>query len=162
MILDQLNHGELYAFGPTWEMALEFLRSIDANHEEGQIELQGEEVFARIMSYDTQEPEISKVETHNVYVDIQMTLRGAEGIDWWLRETLPIKHNYDELRDVSFYDARGIEPTGRADLHENYFAVFFPHDAHRPKQIVGGTSEHIKKVVVKIKKELLLGQELEA
>ena len=162
MIVDQLNQGELYGFGPAWEMALEFLRSIDADHEEGQIQLQGEEIFARIMSYDTQAPEVSKVEAHNVYVDIQMTLRGAEGIDWWLRETLPIKQDYDELRDVLFFDATEIAPRGRADLHAGYFAVFFPHDAHRPKQMVGGQSEHIKKVVVKIKRDLLLGHRLEA
>ena len=40
-------------------------------------------------------------------------------------------------------------------MYPGTFVMFYPHDAHMPGLVFGDKPELIKKVVVKIKKELL-------
>ena len=59
MIIDKLENWEHYHFGPGWKRAFEFLTTLTPDAEEKKYELQGEEIFAQVMSYETKKPEAS-------------------------------------------------------------------------------------------------------
>ena len=61
---------------------------------------------------------------------------------------------YDAEKDVEFY-AQTDNQKIVTHLMPGIFAAFFPQDAHMPGVSVGGSPAFVKKVVVKIKAELL-------
>jgi YhcH/YjgK/YiaL family protein len=118
------------------------------------INLQEDDIFAVIMSYQTCGPEEAMLETHDAYIDIQVSLVNSEAIDWFPRHTLEVKSTYDPIQDRTLYHRPGSAPL-RVNNFPGFFTVLFPDDAHMPKQIVAGESELVKKVVVKVRKNLI-------
>jgi YhcH/YjgK/YiaL family protein len=154
MIIDTLDNWRFYPFGPAWQTAFEFLASLTPGTANGEYPLQDEQIFARVMSYPTQLPETAVLEAHRRYIDIQTTLVGAEGIEWFPAPSLAIKTAYDPANDVVLYHRPGPAPA-RVDVFPGTFVLLFPHDAHMPGLMVGGKAEEIKKVVVKVAVDLL-------
>lgn len=154
MIVDQLANYKAYNPSPAWEKAFAFLSKLDESSPEGAFEIQGKDIFCRVMSYETCVPWECVLESHRRYVDIQAVLDGAESIDWYPTKILTIKDPYDNEKDVEFYN-RMTDSWGRIDLSPGVFAVFFPQDAHMPKLMVGEFSKTIKKAVIKIRADLL-------
>lgn len=156
MIVDRLDNWSARFGGPAWSRAFEFIASLHADSPEGDTPLDGEKMFGRVMAYETRGPNGGILETHRNFIDIQTTLAGAEGIDWFPRETLEVTQPYDPERDVELYKRPDTVPV-RADVYPGYFAVFFPADAHMAQQIVGGKREPIRKAVVKVHVDLVQG-----
>jgi YhcH/YjgK/YiaL family protein len=123
--------------------------SLDENAEVHDVELRGEKMFARVMSYSTKTTDEAKVEAHREYIDIQISLKGAEGIDWYPTSTLDVKEEYNEEKDRTLYHRYEPAPA-HVDNHPGMFAVLYPEDAHMPQLIVDGEAEVIVKAVVKI------------
>ncbi len=155
MIVDRLDNWDSYFFGDVGNKVFEFLMSLTPDTEEGERHLQGDDIFARIMSYETRPPEAAVLEAHRKYVDIQTVLTGAEGFEWFPTDGLSTDIPYDESKDAEFYKRPHSGPA-RIDVYPGIFVVFSPQDAHMPTLMVGDTAELIKKVVVKVKTELLL------
>ncbi|MCH8205118.1 MAG: YhcH/YjgK/YiaL family protein [Candidatus Hydrogenedentes bacterium] len=137
-----------------WPQVFEFLEALSESADEGRIEIRGEEIFARVMCYETRGPDEGILETHRRYVDVQSTLIGAEGVDWFPRDSLELREPYDEERDVAFYHRPEIVPA-RVDVYRGMYVVLFPEDAHMAQQVVGDGVKSIKKVVVKVHVDLL-------
>ncbi len=154
MIIDKLENWEHYHFGPGWKRAFEFLISLTPDSDEKKYNLQDDDIFARVMSYETRTPETAVLETHRKYVDIQTVLIGGEAIEWFSRDGLAVDTPYDESKDAEFYKRIGPGPA-RVDLFPGTFVMLLPQDAHMPALMIEGKPELIKKVVVKIKVELL-------
>lgn len=155
MIHDSLVHWPLYFSAPPWRRVFEFLSSLGPEAEEQKrIILQGEALYASIMSYDTCGPDDAKLEAHENYIDIQMSLVNSEGIDWYPRSILTVKQPYDSERDRVLFERPNENPT-RINNYPGRFTVLYPEDAHMPKQMTGGVSEPVKKVVVKLNKSFL-------
>ncbi len=153
MIIDSLENSHLYGFGETGKVIFEFLKSLKADAEEKKYVLLGTDIFASVMSYETRTSELAQYESHKKYVDVQAVLVGAEGFKIVSSDALKVSTAYDDSTDVMFYSP---EPeTTYLDLYPGSFVLLFPHDAHMPTLIVGDKSQRIKKVVVKVKKELL-------
>jgi biofilm protein TabA len=153
MILDQLDNHRLYPFGDAWQVAFDFLLSLNADAEEKRYALQGDDIYAAIESYDTQLPCSKLPEAHRKYVDIQVLLDGTERIAWHPFDALTVSKPYASDADIAFFDRP--ESLGTAlDLEPGLFAVFFPGDAHTPGLQIDGPSR-VKKVVVKIAASLL-------
>lgn len=154
MIVDLIANWKQYPLGPAWEKAFLFLQSVKPDAEETFYWIDEKNIYARVMSYETVEPDQAKMEAHHQYIDIQSPLIFSEGIAWHPAEKLEIKTEYNHEKDVYF-----LEPPQsffcKVDLYPGLFAFFAPKDAHMPKLIAGSKSEVIKKVVVKIKTELL-------
>jgi YhcH/YjgK/YiaL family protein len=108
------------------------------------------------MSYDTCSPETSLFESHQKYIDIQTTLLGTERFECSFTDTLSIQAIYDDEKDVQLY-SRMTPGQTRVDVSCDTFVMLYPHDAHMASLMIDDTCEHVKKVVVKIKTELLLG-----
>lgn len=154
MIVDTLKNHSLYPFGPAWEHAFAFLEGLAPDTPEGRYTIDGDAIFAIVMSYETSAPEAGVFESHRDYVDIQTVLAGGEGFECAFADTLEVETPYDASRDAAFY-RRKVPGQSRVDVFPGTFVMLFPHDAHMAALMIGGRAERIKKVVVKVRAELL-------
>lgn len=148
MITDTLSNHTHYPLGPAWEKAFEFIHTLNPSTPDGEYPLDGEAMYARVMSYHTKPPAEAVFEAHQKYADIQATLVGAEGIAVVDIHGLEITKSYNPANDVAFYAAPENVPT-LVDIYPGSFAFLLPQDCHMP-QLEVGQSQKIKKVVVKI------------
>ena len=137
MIVGQLERWNDHLTGEVWEEIFTFLMSLNQDSPDEEIQLRGDKLFARIMSYATCAPEDSITEAHREYIDVQMTIIGAERIDWFPTQTLDIHTEYNPKNDAAM------------------FVVLYPDDAHAPQLWASGEPEDIKKVVVKVHRSLV-------
>jgi biofilm protein TabA len=156
VIVDKVERWGQYHLGEAWECAFGFLASLSPDTEEKKYILQGDDIYAQVMSYETKATEAALLETHRKYVDIQAVLVGGEDMEWFPREGLAVDVPYDESKDAEFYK-RTSSGLARVSVNPGTFVVFYPQDAHMPSLMVNGVSQLVKKVVIKIRAELLLG-----
>ena len=149
MIVDKLENWGHYFKGGNWELVSAFLSSLSEDTPDGEYPLRGNEIFARVMRYETREPDTAALESHRAYIDIQAVLVGAEGIAWHHTSGLEIRDEYDAGKDVEFHVSPAVFPA-RVDVYPGYFVALFPHDAHMPQLRVNGMPSWVKKVVVKV------------
>ena len=150
MIHDSLHNWQIYFSAPIWKQVFEFLSSLTPDSPDNRrIDLAGEDMYAAIMTYETCSPDESVLETHDTYIDIQMSLSNSEAIDWFLRNTLKTKNDYDPQKDRTLYHRPG-PATARVSNFPGFFTVLFPHDAHMPKLMTGPEPQMVKKVVIKL------------
>jgi len=119
---------------------------------DGFFKVRGDEVFAVIQRHETVTQEKCRFETHQRYIDLQYCMSGGELIAWNLAASLRPEGAFDEKKDVQFY-ARPTEST-RLRMTAGHFAVFFPADAHAPKEF-NGVDRSIFKTVLKIDRNLV-------
>lgn len=154
MIFDQISNWEQYPYGAAWEKAFEFLNTVALGAEEKEYPLQGKDIFARVMSYNTMPPEEAQLEAHVQYVDIQTTFAGSEAMEIVPTHQPEILSPYNEEKDVIFFE-RDQNAPAKIIVSPGVFAVFFPDDAHMPQLMVGDQREKVVKVVVKVRRDLL-------
>ncbi len=156
MIVDQIENWEAYPFGSAWTQAFAYLADLNAGSEEGEYPIDGDAVFARIMSYETKREtdEDAILEAHRKFVDIQMALVGSERIARYPAKSLEPKGAYDDERDVQFFNFEHPADT-QASVFPGTFVCLLPNDAHMPQLKTGSETERIKKVVVKLAIERL-------
>ena len=155
MIMDRIENWRSYKLGTGWEAAASFLVKAGEDIALGRHDIKGDDLFARVMKYKTKPAGKGQFEAHRKYVDVQFLLKGAEAIDWAPLCDLDPKSAYDRKDDGRLYhNPRGI-PT-RLILKPGLFAVFFPEDGHAPGLISGAGPRDVKKIVLKVKTDLLL------
>lgn len=149
MIYDVLENSHLYfEKGSRLAKACEFVRSFDLSQPDGRYEIDGENMYATVASYQTKPAEQLKFEAHKKYIDVQALISGCERIDVFLfPERLVVDTPYNEARDITFYKpANGFVPL---IMNEGIFAVLYPHDAHRPSCNFDSQA-NVRKIVVKV------------
>lgn len=157
MIVDQIANWRGYPLGEAWEKAFAFLETLPVDAEEKEYPIDGDAIFARVMSYPTKaETDVDAVlEAHRKYVDIQMTLDASERIAVYPTESMEVKDAYDAERDVEFYTYK--EPAKlQLSMYPGTFACLFPQDAHMPQLFTEVRGLVVKKVVVKILRDRLV------
>lgn len=156
MIVDHISNWRTYDLGTAWEQAFGFLESLSVDAEEKEYPIDGDAVFARVMSYATKgETDADAVlEAHRKYVDIQMALVDSERIAVYPTPSLATKTAYDAEKDVEFFQ---YNESGKLQLSmfPGTFACLLPQDAHMPQLHTDGGSGRVKKVVVKLLLERL-------
>jgi biofilm protein TabA len=154
MIIDKLENSAMYNFGEPWRLAFEFLNSLTPDFEDKKYTIQGDDIFAIVMSYKTTEPEKAILESHREYVDIQTVIVGRECFECSFRDSLRVDVPYDSSKDVVFYKRLTPGHT-RVNVLPGTFVMLYPHDAHMAGLMIDDKEEVVKKVVVKIRRELL-------
>lgn len=151
MVHDRLENLRRYLPEKYRDVIGTYLDSVNPDMKEGMTELEGKDLYARIMSYPTKREKDARIEAHNTYVDIQFTLRGEEGISLFARGDL---EEISAQPERDFYTLAGEAPR-RAQIVNlpGYFTMLFPHEAHRPQESPDGTCAVVKKGVIKIKAE---------
>jgi YhcH/YjgK/YiaL family protein len=134
---------------PGFEKAFKFL--VDAKGkklQEGRVEIEGDRVYAMVQSYETKCDNQPVFEAHRKYVDIQYIVAGEELIGWVPLDKMTAQEEYNPVKDVTLGKAaRG--DSSWVKLRAGELGVFFPSDAHAPKQAVDKPSL-VYKIVVKV------------
>ncbi len=151
MIVDHISNWRSYSFGEAWEKAFGFLEELSSDAEEKEYPIDGDGLFARVMSYPTKgEADAGAVlEAHRKYMDIQVALVDSERIAVYPEHTLAVKAAYDLEKDVVFFEY--AEPAKlQLSIFPGTFACLLPQDAHMPQLHTGVPGALVKKVVVKV------------
>jgi len=149
MIMDSIENLSRYAVAKS-EAILKFIAEHDCIHlPDGEIEIQGRQLFVRIMSYTPKPAVENRFETHQIYADLQYLVSGAEIMQTARMKDLTPLADYDAKGDYRFFDASG-EMTDLI-VQAGEFAVFYPNQPHRPSCSYKGYKGFVKKLVFKIK-----------
>ncbi|HWR92197.1 MAG TPA: YhcH/YjgK/YiaL family protein [Desulfobacterales bacterium] len=150
MIYDRFENLDLYAQpGTRLHWALTYARGTLATVADGRTDIDGDRLYASVATYETGPREESRFEAHRKYIDVQVLLEGEEAIDVSLEDDLSVLEAYDEKRDVTFLKPPQQEQVASLAMRPGYFAVFFPHDTHRPGCHLR-EKRRIRKIVVKV------------
>ena len=153
MIFDHLSEWPRYFSSAPWRLAFEFVLALKADAADGRHALQGDDIYAMVMAYETGAAEQSVLEAHRTYIDIQATLLGTERLDWFALAGLQVQTAYDAKTDAAFFVHPG-QAGAQLLLRPGLFTVLYPADAHMPK-LASGAPAAIKKVVVKVRAALV-------
>lgn len=148
MLKDNIKNCEkYYKLNEKFEKAFEFLKTADFS-KEGKIEIDGDNIYASVQSYQTKEPAQCRYEAHRKYIDIQYIVEGKEKIGCIdICDTTDLEL-YDKEHDVVFLEKKGKENI--LCLMKGNFVIFYPNDAHKP--CMKSTSKtRVLKTVIKIK-----------
>lgn len=127
----------------------DFLTGLSAETPVGHYEID-ENIYVNIDIYNTKDIDNCKLEAHKKYIDIQMLIEGSERLDYISVDGLDISEQYDDNRDVMFFETPD-EPINSIQLTPFNFALIYPHEAHMPQINYNNKTHSVKKVVVKIK-----------
>lgn len=145
MIFDKIENIRQYDI--VSDKIIEFLFNLNENTPNGRYEID-DRAYANIEEYNTKSHENCYFEAHKRYIDIQILLKGEERLDFRHTEGLTIKEAYNDEKDIMFFEDK--ETIGTVKLTNGYFAMLFPHDAHRPQMNSSEVSKCVKKAVIKI------------
>ena len=147
MIYDKFSNAALYASADTpLGKALDFAANLNPETPDGKIEIDGTNMYAIAMTYDTKPAEDLSFEAHKKYIDVQVLLSGTEDIDVSQDlDDMEVTQPYSDENDAMLYDTPSSWST--IFLAPGSFTVFYPDDAHRP---CVGDGSSVRKLVVKI------------
>jgi YhcH/YjgK/YiaL family protein len=148
MIFDQLKNSHIYfQLGESFEKAFKYLSETDfTNLEPGRYEIDGDNVYALVQSYNTKPASSGRWEAHKQFADIQYIVSGKEKMGFTsFDKVIPIE-GYNADKDYAFYKGEG----NFLIVDEGNMAVFFPTDIHMPSLALHIPKE-VKKVVVKVR-----------
>lgn len=147
MIFDACVQQELYhSLHSRIAMALQAMMNMPwASLETGTHRIDGELLFAMVNDYSTLPVEQCRFEAHRRYTDIQFMISGQEQIAVAPIDSLTVDVPFVAEKDVGFFHGSGDLIT----MLPGRFAIFFPHDAHRPG-IAWGEPMKVRKIVLKV------------
>lgn len=145
---------ERHAFHPVIDQAISWIAETDFTRlEPGKYAiLPDEKMFCLVQEMMTEPASARRAESHFSYIDIQYLLAGTENIG--VARAHPdqqITEDFAGQRDVVFYQKTLNESV--ITLLPGMFALFFPHDIHRPC-CAPDKPAPIRKAVIKIHRDL--------
>jgi len=145
MIVAPLNEfGTYINLHPLFEKVEQALITLDFSKPGERVYIDGENLFAIPSFNKAKTKEDALLEAHDRYIDIQICLQGEETMGWRSREDCHSPQApFDKEKDYVFFNDK---PINYIKVPTNYFAIFFPNDAHAP--LIGDGV--IKKVVFKV------------
>lgn len=140
---------------PVLQKAIQFLKDTDfTNLEPQKFIIDSDNMYATLMEAKTDYKQNRRPEAHVNYIDVQFSVSGNEIIGTGLMsDELEVTEDKLSEKDVIFYN--GAKDEEMLLMEKGSYAVFFPSDIHRPTCCTNEQPTDIKKVVVKIKYELL-------
>ena len=151
MIYDQLKNKAVYAgVMPRIATALEKMAAYTPdNYPGGRIDVEGDNLFLLLNTYETHVAEGAKMEAHRQYVDVMYMVEGEEII--YVKPTdrlLAVTKPYDESIEALLADLDADAMPIR--LQAGDFIVLLPQDAHAPACCVDAPKQ-VKKIIGKVK-----------
>ena len=150
MIVCELRHwkryGELAELFPAFAFLEKHARA--AGLAEGRNEIDGDRLFALLITHEPKSASECRFETHHHYADVVYIAEGTEMIGYAPAEDLTPDTPYDAQKDLAFF----TQPELYAPilLRSGMVAIFYPEDGHMPGAIYARTGQ-VKKIVVKVK-----------
>jgi biofilm protein TabA len=148
MIFDDLRHVHRYAsLHPAFTAAFAYLEAFSGETPDGNHAI-GLGCEARVMSYRTEAAETRRWESHRRFIDIQYVVAGRELMQVAEVGELKDATPYDDANDVTFYSAASTSASELC-VRAGTFAIFFPHDGHRPGIEIDAPAD-VRKIVIKV------------
>ena len=151
MILDQMKYAACYAgVLPAVTKALEEMAKYTPdNYPGGRVNINGDNLFLMLNTYETHAPEGALSEAHRKYIDVMYMVEGEELI--YVKSTdalFAITKEYDPAIDalLAQTDADAVP----IRLTAGSFVVLFPQDAHTPG-CYDNTPQTVKKIIGKVR-----------
>lgn len=151
MILDQMKYAACYAgIHPGISLALkEMTKYSPDNYPGGRVDIDGDNLFLLLNSYETHSPEGALCEAHQKYIDVMYMVEGEEIIyvkptNQLCAVTKAFNPEIDALLAQTDADATPVR------LSSGSFIVLFPQDAHSPG-CYAKEPESVKKIIGKVK-----------
>ncbi len=147
MILDNIqNIGRYKGLHAALDEALDYIMACGlAGLAPGRHEVDGERIYLLVQEPALKSFEETAWEAHRLYIDIQIALKDGETIGYAPIDLVDGWSAYDAQKDIRFSHSpfHGLA----LPLPAGAFAVFFPHDAHRPVIGAGTTRKAVMKVL---------------
>lgn len=149
MITGNIHHLDLVPYLPAkLKEAIEYVKkNITQDTPLGKHDIDGDKVFVLISNDSTNELEKRRAEYHESYLDIQIVLKGKEGMVFSNLPAREVTENMLADKDIAFF------PAGEQEKHlimqEGDFIIFYPHEVHKPLCAVGQPA-HVRKAVIKM------------
>lgn len=149
MITGNIHHLELVPYLPAkLKEAIEYIKkNITQDTPLGKHDIDGDKVFVLISNDSTNELEKRRAEYHERYLDIQIILKGEEGMVFSNLPAGEVTENMLADKDIAFLPAG--EQEKQLIMQEGDFIVFYPHEVHKPLCSVGQPA-HVRKAVIKM------------
>ncbi len=130
MIIDTVENLNTYkGLSKNLDIALQFIQNTDLNGlPDGKKEID-DHVFFMVNDVARNVPEKIMYECHDVYIDIQMTIKGNENIRVLDRNKLEFPPMNKE-KDIAF--ASSLNEGNMIALKQGDVMILFPQDAHQP------------------------------
>jgi YhcH/YjgK/YiaL family protein len=149
MIIDSLPHADRYrGLSERFALAFEYLRTVDHAIADGRYEIEGNDIYATVMSYETKEPADLRHEAHRDFADIQLLLEGEEVMYYTPAQRLGPGMGYVEAKDYEHFGQP--DHPERLVVRPGEFAVFFPGEGHRANCALHAPRQ-ARKIVVKVR-----------
>ena len=150
MIWDHLKNLSRYNF-PQTERIIEFIAKHDCLSLPNEpIEMDGQNLFVRVMEYVPKPASENRFETHVRYADLQYVVSGIELMQVTPLKALTVLGDYDSKGDYQFYKPHEDHATD-VIVNAGEFTIFYPGEAHRPSCLYQNNKGIVKKLVFKIK-----------
>lgn len=150
MIYDSIDNIHRYdGMGEGIRKGLSFIQQAVADLATGHYTLDAPDTYANVQEYTTMETNPNGYEAHQKHIDIQFLLQGEELVKIHPIEGLIVSKPYDADKDCTLYndDRKDCITT---PLHNGYFLILFPNDAHSPQLCINHQCTTVRKVVVKV------------
>ncbi|MBS6396346.1 MAG: YhcH/YjgK/YiaL family protein [Clostridiales bacterium] len=148
MIFGNIRDAEAFGFVERKvQVCLDYMKNHDLSTMDlGTYEIEGKDIYVNLCEYVTQETEERVWECHRNYLDIHVTVTGAEQMDFgFLSRMQP--GPYDAGKDLIILEG---DAAGSLILNEGDFLVCYPQDVHRTAVKVG-EPKNIRKAIFKVK-----------
>lgn len=151
MVFDRIEHLGNYLDAERYQKLAPILAKINPDTPDGKIEVDGDNMYISVQSYQALPAEQCRIEAHDRYIDIQSVISGCEGVGIFRRADLTLKVSYNDQKDVMFFETKGAVPIARVAVYPRYFVKLEPQEAHNPKQQADPNEPWIRKFVIKLK-----------
>ena len=151
MIFDQMKNASCYkGILPAVTTALEKMTAYTPdNYPGGKVEIDGDNLFLLLNSYETHDPNSAQFEAHQKYIDVMYMVEGEEIIYVKPTDSLQvITKEYDPAIDALL--AKLDNDATPVRLTAGTFVVLFPQDAHAPA-CFDTAPQTVKKIIGKVK-----------
>ena len=151
MIFDNIKNCKMYyGLNPKFEKAFSFIQKANEEKlEPGKYEIDGEEIYAFVQSYDSKLKKDSVFEGHEKYIDIQYVLSGCEMLGALEVSKSVVNEEYNAEKDAAFYERSDI--ASYCVANQGDFCIFYPQDIHSPGIAYNDAPSSVKKIVVKVR-----------
>ncbi len=149
MIVDSLQNINDYQ-GITWlKEAIDYINTHDLSElPDGITKINGDDLYVNVQEVQEKDIKESGIESHELYADLQIMLRGGEKMGYKCVSDLSSPREERPSSDVKLYDME--EGVSWQDIKEGMFAIFLPQDGHAPGVRLGNDTVS-RKAVFKIR-----------
>lgn len=149
MIYDTFENMKMYCEeGDKLYKAIKYAMDFDLSQPDGDYEVDGKNMIAKVQSYETSPAETRKFESHREYYDVQVIRVGCERQDVALAAELEPLAPFDTVKDVVKLKAPQVFSSVVMDPGK--FVVYYPQDIHRPNCNLTGVCK-VRKICMKVK-----------